>query len=154
MYTRAVKGNYKSGYAPLVKNILKYNEDKIKKAGWISGEALFKEMNATFKDNRTVDNTKNMLEFVRKAMNTASIGTKESIFRHNLGAILEESWTKDKLDSFLKDNNIQESDLAFYFNDWQWNATLKRWEGPQGQWIQVLDVNPDDYQNSEIEYGI
>lgn len=111
-------------------------------------------MNATFKDNRTTDNVGNMLEFVRKAMNTTSLGTKESIFRRNLGAILEQSWTKDKLNEFLKDNKIQESDLAFYFNDWEWNASLKRWEGPNGQWIQVTEVNADDYESSEIDYGI
>ena len=111
-------------------------------------------MNATFRDNRTADNVGNMLEFVRKAMNTTSLGTKESIFRRNLGAILEQSWTKDKLNEFLKDNKIDQPALAFYFNDWNWNASLKRWEGPEGQWIQVTEVNADDYESSEIDYGV
>lgn len=114
---------------------------------------MFKEMNATFKDSGVEDTTKNMLEFVRKAMNTVSGTSREVIFKRNLGAILEESLSKEDLTGFLAENNVTQEELPYYFNNWHWDASNKRWEGPDGHWIKVDSVNPDDYQESEITYG-
>lgn len=114
---------------------------------------MFKEMNATFKDSGVEDTTKNMLEFVRKAMNTVSGTSREVIFKRNLGAILEESLSKEDLAGFLAENNVTKEELPYYFNNWHWNASNKRWEGPDGQWIKIDSINLNNYQQSEITYG-
>lgn len=154
VYTRTIRGKYKSGYDPLIKNMLKYNEAKIKKAGWISGEALFKEMRSTFKEDKTPDTVENVLDFVRKAMNTISGTSKEAIFRHNIGAILMESWNDTELTAFLGANNITKEELPYFFNDWTWNSSYKRWEGPNGQWLKIEELDPDEYKNCEISYEV
>ena len=114
---------------------------------------MFREMNASFKDKGTKDTTKNMLEFVRKAMNTVSGTSIDVVFKRNLGAILEESWSKEDLAGFLAENNVTQEELPYYFNNWHWDASNKRWEGPDGQWIKIESVNPDDYKESEITHG-
>lgn len=75
---------------------------------------------------------------------------KGRLLAENMKSIVEQSMSNRELDEFKAKLNMKDIN----FDDWKWNESQKRLEGPDGGWVKVEGSSTEGYGSVNIEYGV
>ena len=100
---------------------------------------------------RQASSPESLLQQIKSEYRSALyMNDKGRLLAENMKNIVEQSMSSKELDEFK--SKLHMSDINF--DDWKWNESQKRLEGPDGGWVKVEGSASEGYGSVNIEYGV
>ena len=145
VYSRTI-GKSKKDYSvnALVKNLLRYNQDKLSKLAADPETWLKRQV-----ENNNITEAKDLWKIIKGATRSRTFQTQDSILKGSLEEIIEQSLAEEEQNKLKQDLEINN----YTFSNFHWNSGAQRFEDDKGHWIKIGQVIDGRYSASSVEWS-